>query len=156
MIHPEITIILTIGKVIIVIRCQGIQLMFSEYVLKNFPLFLTINVFFRNENEENISQRSENENERLGDAYAPPEYAVPAPAPAHVYAPAPAYASPPPVSCPQNLMISCTPSVQSVPCSSQNYAPQPYIKPAYRVANDDIEEKEDSRDEPKVGQSQDA
>lgn len=59
-------------------------------------------------------------------------------------APAPAPASYPPVQCPQNLLVSCQPSVQQAPCAS-NYAaeaPPSYAKPAYRFANEEDEEEE--------------
>lgn len=65
-------------------------------------------------------------------AYSPPSYA---PAPAYQPAPQPgpaksySYQSPAPqVPCPQNLLLSCAPSVQPVPC----VAPPPsYSKPSY-------------------------
>lgn len=56
------------------------------------------------------------------------------------------YANYAPVPCPQNLLISCQPSVQQVPCSSyyssDSYAPQSpsYPPPTYRENESDWEE----------------
>jgi hypothetical protein len=60
-------------------------------------------------------------------SYSAPSYSAPAPqpGPAKSYS----YGSPAPqVPCPQNLLLSCAPSVQPVPC----VAPPPsYSKPSY-------------------------
>lgn len=94
------------------------------------------------------------ENTQLGDTYSPPDYAAPSPLHTNAPAPTPEYAAPAHVPCPQNLLISCQPTVQHVPCSS-DYTPQPHASHVYRVANEDIEESGDGRQEPLVGQSQD-
>lgn len=75
------------------------------------------------------SCRSEDDT-NLGAVYAPPQ-------PAYAESPKPAYtpnhAAP---TCPQNLMVSCQPSVQTVPCSAyQQPASYAAAAPAYRQAN---------------------
>lgn len=79
---------------------------------------------------------------QLGGPYSPPvNYPEPA-------SPEPSYSpSYPPVPCPQKLLISCQPSLQQAPCSS-NYAPESYApsypKPSYRFANEDEAEEQNT------------
>lgn len=80
------------------------------------------------------------ENAHLGAIYSPPNYnygSAPSYAADPSYAVAPSYSS-----CSQNLLVSCSPSVQQVPCSAppQPYAPRAtYAAPhLYRMANDDM------------------
>lgn len=85
------------------------------------------------------------EDTRLGAAYAPPSYEQkPAYAPSYNYG---GYA---PAQCPQNLLVSCQPSVQPVPCSAYS-APPSYPQsydpaPLYRMPNEEMNEEEEEEE----------
>ncbi|XP_055318458.1 mediator of RNA polymerase II transcription subunit 12-like [Sitodiplosis mosellana] len=100
----------------------------------------------RSQDEHNVQNV---QNTQLGAAYAPSlaSYVPQKPAYAPSYAP-PSYAPPSysPVQCPQNLLVGCQPSVQSVPCSAYSPLAAPYVpapvypsKPVYRYAAEEEE-----------------
>lgn len=112
-----------------------------------FIQFFHFTFYIRNDESPRLGATAEDT--RLGAAYAPPSYEQ-KPAYAPSYAPSYNYGSYAPAQCPQNLLVSCQPLVQPVPCSAYSALPsypQSYDPaPSYRMPNEEMHEEEEEEE----------